>query len=141
MYSLYFRRIMLVLEYKHKCNGYHQRIAGKAHPDTMPVFNIVRASKKSLYNVPADKATQHGADAIGHHHKKALCAGTYDRVTLLLYKQGAGDIEKIKRHPIYNTGKDDHPKSITRIAIGKQAKAQHPGCHAEEHDVFYAKPF
>src|SRR5665213_2486796 len=107
----------------------------------MPVFAAIRIGKKLVYYNSADRTSQNRPHSIGHHHKKPLRTRSYRRVTLRFNKKGTGNIEKIKRHSVNNTGQNDHPKAIARVSVSKQTKTDKPRNHTDEHHFFDTKPF
>lgn len=100
---------MFVTEQHQEQDGHHQGIGSKGNPDPIPVETFIRVRKIFGDHQPADPATQPGPKSIRHHHEDALRTGPDVGFYLGVHKDGPGDIEEIKRHPVHDTGQDDHP--------------------------------
>jgi len=130
-------RRVLVPEYKGEDEAQQQGIAGKDEPDACPVLDAIHG--EMIHDPACAPGAQPGADAIGHDHEQPLSAGPDPNGRFPFDEQGAGDIEKVKGHAVYDHGEQEEDKAAAGIADGEKSKAKDPGEDAHQHYSFDAK--
>ena len=126
---------------KEYCN--YKGISGEDVPAGLPACQNIAALGK-VEDIMIDhklsaKHTYRGSKAICHHHEEALCRVTNTEVCFLIYKEAAADVEEVEGYTIDYHRKYDEGEARTRVADGKEAKAQCPGKHCHEHHFLNAK--
>ena len=91
------------------------------------------------HRLRAERADR-GAEAVGHHHEDALCAGADAFVGILVHEERAADVEKVEGNAVDDHRKDEqHQAETGGSACAQEGEAQEPGEERDEHHLLDAE--
>lgn len=135
-----------LLEDEAEQDKHYESIGGKDSPGDAPSAYLLHQVQpigidELVYYCLGRECAYGGAYAVGHHEEETLGTAAHTGIGLLVYIEGAGYVEEVESHAIYQHGEDEEPYTAAGIAYGEEAEAERPCHHGYLHHPLDAEAF